>query len=114
MTEITLRVDNISELGPRGNNNSFAMYFVFRDGTKKRLRVMDIDHFHKMREANRTPREISDVEFLTGDPQFAALLAKIECDHLELALCRMSPKKEGGQKVAFAPDAFEGGMKRAL
>jgi hypothetical protein len=108
----TLKVNYVRELGPAADNDSFATYLVI-GREKKRIRVMRIDQLALLREANRTPPEVTDVDFLMGDQQFSKFMKGVGVSHIEFALCRMSPKKENGRRVEFPANAFEAGTTKA-
>ena len=104
-----MQVDWLSELGSGEDTDSFEVHLVFEDGEKKRIRVMNIAHFKELRRVHNVPDTVTDMEFLLEDDQFKRMLKAIHCDHVELSLSKMSPKKDGNRRVEFPANAFDGG-----
>ena len=110
---VTYRVDWIKDLGDRGENDAFAMYMTV-DGKKQRVRLLNIDYFYRMREANNVPEHVSDYDFLTGDPGFQKLLRETGSGHVEFAFAKIEQKKESEQRLEFPADAFEQGSTESI
>ncbi len=95
------------QLGNPDGYDSFATYLVIGKD-KKRIRVMRLDQLAALREANKTPLQVSDVDFLMGDPQFKSFMKGVGASHIEFGLCRMSPKNMSKRRVDFPASAFDG------
>lgn len=109
---LTYKVDWIKDLAPKDGTDSFGMYLV-NANEKKRIRVMNVNYFYEMREKNNVPAHQTDLAFLCGDPAFQQLV-NMGGFHIEFALEKMSPKKEGRQRAEFPASAFDQGTTKQL
>ena len=112
-----MKVDYVRDLGASEEDDSFKVFIVVGK-EKHHIRTMRFDQLKSLREANEVPEEVTDTEFLFGDPQFQQfmrVIAKAEdkTPHIEYSVCKMSPKKTKGQRVEFPANAFEGGTKKS-
>jgi len=117
MVKMTFAVDNIADLGDPGEHDSFEIYVVIGDEAPKKIREMRIAYLKEMRDANGVPDDVTDVDFLLGDPQFRRFASTINIRRIEFALSNMAAKStnsEEQQRVEFPANAFAGGDVKAL
>lgn len=90
---------------------SVHLYIVEPSGDKLLVRCTDVVSHRRLREANRVPASVTDLQVLTQnlEPLVRGMRAERKFDHFEIALGQMPQKKEGGQSVEFPASAFEQG-----
>lgn len=115
--KMTFAVKFVRELGvPPPECDSFEIYVVIGDDPPVKIREMRISYLAEMRAANKTPAEVTDVDFLLGDPQFRKFMRKAEVKRIELAYSTMAAPSQNSaesQRVEFPANAFEGGEVKA-
>lgn len=89
-------VQYVSDMGePPEGCDAFEVYLVIKNEKKPTLiRVMTIEQLKAMRAANNTPANVTDIDFLFGDPQFRKFSQAIKCERLEFAYTKMGAKSE--------------------
>ena len=114
--KMTFAVKNVRELGtPPPGCDSFKIFVVIGDETIN-IREMRISYLKELRAANKTPDDVTDVDFLLGDPQFRKFMKKANVKRIELAYSTMAAPSENSaesQRVEFPANAFEGGEVKA-
>lgn len=113
MAKIRYAVKNFSDMGPPGEHNAVAAYFQTRAGAKeedpKPIRVISLERIAQLRQENRVPESVSDVDFLFGDPSMQHLLRVADAT-LTFSYTTMDEQTANSseqQRVEFPAGAFD-------